>query len=278
MKNRLLVGLIFSVVGLLSSGGPVFAQIGNTNIGDNLGDYQAQIQKRASLTCDIDASTVLVQDTVQNDLTFSVDYESDGYVKQGAAFEVIATGKNDVVLYKKTGSFNLNGSGRVPVSGEAAGPNGTTFRFNAKDHGEVKLNAKVDGKACPELKVAAKTNFSVRAIANSSNGLNDIAISGNLQVTSSIGAEPVLPATSSVGTVEENTENNVDADQEVTTNDNGRETTDQNTVRVISAQEQEAAAQQDDSVAQRDYILYGLLGALLVVMITYIVMKKRGSI
>ncbi len=278
MKNRFLVGLVLSVLGLLSSGAPVFAQIGTTNIGNNLGDYQAQIQKKASLTCDINASVVLVQDTVQNDLTFSVDYESDEYVKQGASFEVVATGKNDVVLYQKSGIFNLNGSGRVPVSGEAAGPNGTKFRFSAKDHNEVKLNAKVDGKVCPEVKIQAKTNFSVRAIANNSNGLNDIAINGNLQVTSSIGAAPVSSATSSVGTVEENTENNVDADQEATTNDNGRETTDQNTVRVISAQDQEAATQQDDSIAQRDYILYGLLGTLIVIMITYIVMKKRGSI
>lgn len=281
MKNRFLVGLVLVVFGLLASGAPVSAQIGN-----NLGDYQGQIVKRNSLTCDLDASVVLVSNTVQNDLTFSLDYESDEYVKQGATFEVIATGKNNVVLYEKSGNFNLNGSGRVAVSGESSGPNGTTFRFNAKDHGEVKLTAKVDGKICPEVKIQAKTNFSAQALINASNDPDELILNNNFRVSSTVVIIPegMRNATSST-TSTASSRNNV-PEEDNSQEDGGEEdiihhpdnVTINNNDTDIFPRNEEGTQVSDEAQSPRDYILYGLLGALLVVMIAYIVMKKRGSI
>lgn len=279
MKNRFLVGFLVSIIAVLANFGVVSAQFGS-----NLGDYEAQIQKRSSLTCDIDASAFLVQDTVQNDLIFSVDYESNDYVKQGAAFKVVAIGKGDAILYEKTGNFNLNISGRVPVSGENGGPGGTTFRFSAKTYGEVILRAEVDGKICPELKVQSKTNFSLKAIANSTNDLKGIIINDNIRVTSTLGTVPAPASTSSVQDVPPNNQDDVvGIDQQNvqmpsdTRIDN--EMVEQNNVdrRVVSGEQVKMMESDDDAQMPRDYILYGLLGALIVVMLTYIVMKKRGS-
>ncbi len=279
MKNRFLVGLALSVAVVLSSGAPVFAQIGNVNIGNNLGDYQEQIQKKASLKCDIEASVVLVTNTVQNDLTFSLDYQSDEYVKQAAPYEIMATGKNNAVLYQKTGNFNLNGSGRVAVSGESAGPNGTTFRFNAKDHSEVKLTAKVDGKVCPEVKIQAKTNFSAQAVINAINDPSEIVLNNNIRSSSTVVVVPEGMDNSPSSTNTEINNEPVDQGTPVQENTNNGErtlTNDNNPAPSLNNQNEPNVSVDEQN--QRDYILYGLLGTLIVIMITYIVMKKRGSI